>query len=130
MDPYLATLAGEAGTAFVALLVGEGWQRAREGVVAVWRRYRPQDAEDVSRELESSRRTLLTAARSGDTRVADDTARSWGQQVAGLLGEHPDAADELRELLARLGHAPSRQEIRGGVRFQARAMGDQHITER
>ncbi|WP_225096561.1 hypothetical protein [Streptomyces sp. CoH27] len=139
MDPYLATLAGEAGTAFVAVLVGEGWQQARDGIVALWRRNRPQDAERVSHELETSRRTLLTAAQNGDSWVQDDIAADWRRQVAGLLGDSPDAAEELRGLLTRLGHEPSRQEIRGGVRFEARAsgsariyqsVGDQHITER
>ncbi|MFI6440000.1 hypothetical protein [Streptomyces sp. NPDC050759] len=59
--------------------------------------------------------------------------------MADLLGEHPDAAEELRGLPAQFAPAPSRQEIRGGVRLDARAsgssriyqsVGDQHITER
>ncbi|MFC8664144.1 hypothetical protein [Streptomyces sp. NPDC057199] len=139
MDPFLLTLAGEAGTAVVALLVGEGWQQARDGVVTVWRRYRPQGADDVEQELETSRRELLTAAENGDAGTGEAVARDWQQRVAGLLDEHPDAADELRALLTRLGSVPPRQRIDGGVRLEARAsgssriyqsVGDQHITER
>ncbi|MEV2195363.1 hypothetical protein AB0I02_31010 [Streptomyces phaeochromogenes] len=139
MDPLLLTLAGEAGTAMVALLVGEGWQQARDGMVTVWRRFRPQSADDVEQELETSRRALLTAAENGDTEAAEGVARGWQQQVAGLLEEHPGAAGELRELLTRLGSEAPRQAIDGGVRLEARAsgnsriyqsVGDQHITER
>ncbi|MGW3118753.1 hypothetical protein ACWDBW_16705 [Streptomyces sp. NPDC001107] len=138
MDPYLVTLAGEAGTAMVALLVSEGWQQARDGIVTVWRRYRPQAADDVERELETSRRALLAAADSGDTAGEADVARAWQRRVADLLGEHPGAAEELRTLLAQSAPAP-RQEISGEVRLDARAsgssriyqsVGDQHITER
>ena len=140
VDPYLVTLAGEAGTAVVALLVGEGWQQARDGVVAVWRRYRPQSADHVGRELEASRRVLLAAPGSADTAPGEGLAGDWQRRLVDLLDEHPGAAEDLRALLTRLAPAPIRQQdIRGGVRMRARASGsariyqaagDQHITER
>ncbi|MGW2522901.1 hypothetical protein ACWC09_39125 [Streptomyces sp. NPDC001617] len=138
MDPYLLTLAGEAGAAVVALLVGEAWQQTRDGIVTVWQRYRPQGTDEVGRELDASRRTLLSAAESGDAEAGEGLAREWAQRIAGLLGEHPRAAEELRTLLAQLASAPPRQAIRGDVRLEARAsgnasvyqsMGDQHITQ-
>ncbi|WP_316744012.1 hypothetical protein [Streptomyces sp. MK7] len=140
MDPSLLnTLAGEAGTAVVTLLVTESWQQARDGIVAVWRRHRPQAADEVGRELETSRRALLAAADSGNPEATGQhVASDWQQRVAGLLGEHPDAGEELRTLLARLRSEPARQQIHGNVRLQAKAsgssriyqsMGDQHITE-
>lgn len=138
MDQYLLTLAGEAGTAMVALLVGEGWQQARDGFASVWRRYRPQDADEVVRELEASRRTLRSAAGSGDAEAREGVERDWTLRIARMLGEHPRAAEELRALLAQSAPERPRQTIRGGVRLEARAsgsarvyqsMGDQHITE-
>ncbi|MFE9969897.1 hypothetical protein ACFYRD_03835 [Streptomyces hirsutus] len=140
MDPYLLTLAGTAGTTLVGLLVGEGWQQTRDGVVTVWRRFRPGAAEEVGRELEVSRTAVLDA---GEGDGADPAGRLEGQWVgrfAALLGEHPEAADELRDLVEEWRRrAAGDQEIRGDVRMEARAEGngrvyqagrDQHITER
>jgi hypothetical protein len=137
MDPILLTLAGTAGTTVVTLLVGEGWQQARDGVVAVWRRFRPEAAGDVERELEASR---LAALETGDgSETGSRLEGHWIGRFAGLLGEHPEAADELQRLLDRLSDGPGGQAISGGVRMEARADGssriyqsarDQHITER
>jgi hypothetical protein len=143
MDPTLLTLAGEAGTAVVTLAVTEAWQQARDGIVTVWRRYRPQAADEVGEELETSRRALLAAAAGGDDNDAAAAGRriadAWQLRLAALLADHPGAADDLRTLLAALDPGPARQNVRGDVRLQARAsgsariyqaMGDQHITER
>ncbi|MFE5741094.1 hypothetical protein [Streptomyces celluloflavus] len=139
MDPYLLTLAGTAGSSVVSLLVTDGWQQAKDGVVGIWRRFRPEAADDVAQALEVSRRSLLTAAASGESDAALNLEAHWRRRVAELLGEYPDAAAELDGLLARLNESPSGQTINGGVRLQARASGsgmiyqsagDQHITER
>ncbi|MES5822872.1 hypothetical protein [Streptomyces sp. RG80] len=136
MDPFLLTLAGTAGTTVVTLFVGEGWQQARDGVVAVWRRFRPEAAGDVERELEASR---LAALEGDSPETANRLEGHWIGRFAGLLGEHPEAADELQRLLDRLSEGSGGQAITGGVHMQARADGssriyqsarDQHITER
>lgn len=60
----------------------------------------------------------------------------WAGRFAALLGEHPEAAEEVREGWRR---AAGGREIRGDVRMEARAEGsgrvyqaarDQYITER
>ncbi|MFF0104296.1 hypothetical protein [Streptomyces hirsutus] len=140
MDPYLLTLAGTAGTTLVGLLVGEGWQQTRDGVVTVWRRFRPGAAEEVERELEASRTAVLDAGEGDGTDPAGRLEGQWAGRFAALLGEHPEAADELRELVEGWRRrATGGQEISGGVRLEARAEGsariyqaarDQHITER
>ncbi|NKI39901.1 hypothetical protein [Streptomyces physcomitrii] len=139
MDQTLLTLAASAGTTVVSLLVTEGWQQARDGVVSVWRRFHPAAAEDVEEALEASRRSLLAAAESGDTEAALNLEAHWRRRVAELLTEHPQAAPELDGLLIRLNEASSGRTINGGVRMEARvsgngrsyqAAGDQHITER
>ncbi|CAM5693321.1 hypothetical protein [Streptomyces hirsutus] len=140
MDPYLLTLAGTAGTTLVGLLVGEGWQQTRDGVVTVWRRFRPQAAEEVGRELEASRTAALDAGEGDGTDPAGRLEGQWVGRFAALLGEHPEAADELRDLVEGWRQrAAGGQEIRGDVRMEARAEGngrvyqagrDQHITGR
>ncbi|MEU6822852.1 hypothetical protein ABZ921_19670 [Streptomyces atriruber] len=139
MDPYLLTLAGTAGTSVVTLLVTDGWQQTKDGVVALWRRFQPEAADDVDRELEASRRTALEAAE-GDGHGA--TARlegHWCARAMTLLSEHPQAAVELEALLTRLARENGTQQVDGGIHMQARATGhgrvyqaarDQHITER
>ncbi|AZP17011.1 hypothetical protein EJC51_13325 [Streptomyces aquilus] len=139
MDPYLLTMAGTAGTTVVTLLVGEGWQQARDGVIAVWRRFRPEAADEIGRELETSRAALLQLP-TGDDQGSDmqQMEGQWIARFVGLLSEHPQAADELQSLMERLRQGAG-QSISGGVRLQARAEGssriyqaarDQHITER
>ncbi|MEV7859387.1 hypothetical protein AB0O86_11255 [Streptomyces hirsutus] len=140
MDPYLLTLAGTAGTTLVGLLVGEGWQQTRDGVVTVWRRFRPGAAEEVERELEASRTAVLDAGEGDGTDPAGRLEGQWIGRFTTLLGEHPEAADELRDLVEGWQRrATGGQEISGGVRLEARAEGsariyqaarDQHITER
>ncbi|MGC9381825.1 hypothetical protein [Streptomyces sp. MH13] len=141
MDPYLLTLAGTAGTSLVTLLVAEGWQQTRDGVVAVWQRFRPEAAEEVARELEASRTAALDAG-GGEDDGSGPTGRLEGQWVgrfAALLGEHPEAADELRDLVEGWQRAAGGQEIRGDVHMEGHAEGhgrvyqaarDQHIIER
>ncbi|MFF6814647.1 hypothetical protein ACFZAG_32870 [Streptomyces sp. NPDC012403] len=140
MDPYLLTLAGTAGTSLVGLLVAEGWQQTRDGVVTVWRRFRPGAAEEVERELEASRTAALDAGEGDGPDPAGRLEGQWVGRFAALLSEHPEAADELRDLVEGWRQRTAGgQEIRGDVRMEARAEGngrvyqaarDQHITER
>lgn len=138
MDPTLLTLAGSAGSTVVTLLVTESWQQARDGVVSLWRRFRPEAADDVAQALETSRQSLLAAEQSGEADASLNLEAHWRQRVAGLLAEHPEAAGELDGLLIRLNEASTGRTINGGVRMQARvsgsgrsyqAAGDQHINE-
>ncbi|MFJ5275729.1 hypothetical protein [Streptomyces parvulus] len=143
MDPTLLTLAGTAGTSLVTLLVAEGWQQTRDGVVTVWRRFRPETAEQVGRDLEASRANALDAVEAGDDAPgpAGRLEGQWVGRFAELLGEHPEAAEELRDLVEgwQRRSAAGGQEIRGDVRMEARAENngrvyqagrEQHITGR
>ncbi|MEF9903132.1 hypothetical protein [Streptomyces sp. P9-A2] len=121
MDPYLLTLAGTAGTALVGLLVGEGWQRTRDGVVAVWRRFRPGAAEEVGREPEASRAAVLDACEGGGT---DPAGRLEGQRGDAVVRELTRAVGEwaarCRELEEQVDHARAEGRAEARAEFAER----------
>ncbi|PIM73472.1 hypothetical protein CTU88_06855 [Streptomyces sp. JV178] len=139
MGPEIADLARTAGTTMVALMATQTWESAREGVVALWRRFQPDRAEAVGGELEATREDLLVAQRSGDTETEAELTAEWQARVRRLLVARPDVADELRRILAELSPALPEERPATAIRLRAEASGngrvyqagrDQHITER
>lgn len=139
MDPEIAALAGTAGTTVVTLMVTNAWESARDGMVALWRRFQPARAEGVGEELEAGRAELLLARQAGDAEAETELTAEWQGRVRRFPLAQPEAADELRRILDELNPSlPEEPEARQ-VRLQARASGrargyqagrDQHITER
>ncbi|WP_189952153.1 hypothetical protein [Streptomyces alanosinicus] len=139
MDPEV--LAQTAGTTVVALMATDAWQRTREGVVALWRRVRPAQADEVDTALEETREEILTARREGDSAGANDLERDWRRRLLRLLAADPSVARELEEVLAeaRASLPENERPPVPSVRLQAHASGsariyqagrDQHIVER
>lgn len=137
MEPELAALASTAGTTVVTLLATEGWERARDGIVALWRRVRPDRAETVAAELAAGREDLLAARSDGDAAAEGELRAEWEGRVRRLLREQPAVADELRRLLDEL--APDDGTSAPAVAQHATASGsariyqagrDQHISGR
>ncbi|MFE3068566.1 hypothetical protein [Streptomyces sp. NPDC059247] len=102
MEAEIMALAGTAGTAVVTLLATDAWNTVRDGVVDLWRRARPERAADISAELDSTREELLRARTEGDQETEADLRVEWRGRVRRLLVEHPEVAEELRDLLTRL----------------------------
>ncbi|WP_431996571.1 hypothetical protein [Streptomyces fungicidicus] len=139
MDPEIAALAGTAGTTVVTLMVTNAWDSARDGMVALWRRFQPARAESIGEELEVGRADLLLARQAGDAESEAELTAEWQGRLRRFLLAQPEAAEELRRVLDELqpqvpGDAGPEQ-----IRMQARASGsariyqagrDQHITER
>jgi hypothetical protein len=139
VGPEIADLARTAGTTMVALMATQTWESAREGVVALWRRFQPDRAEAVGGELEATREDLLVAQRSGDTETEAELTAEWQARVRRLLVARPEVADELRRILAELSPALPEERPATAIRLRAEASGngrvyqagrDQHITER
>jgi hypothetical protein len=139
VDPEIAALAGTAGTTVVTLMVTNAWESARDGMVALWRRFQPARAENVGEELEAGREDLLLARQAGDTGAEAELTAEWQGRVRRFLLAQPEAADELRRILDEL--SPSLPEEPGTrqIHLRAHASGsarvyqagrDQHITER
>lgn len=138
MDPQPVALATTAGTTLVTLMVQEGWQQARDGVVQLWRRYHPENVEAVTEGLESTRTAALAVRESGTSVVARALQEEWARQITQLLASHPEAESDVRELLAGWAGLDQRT-VQGSVHLEAHATGrarvyqagrDQHITER
>lgn len=130
-----------AGTAVVTLMATDGWQRMRDGVVALWRRVRPVQADEIEVALDETREEILAARQVGDAEGEGDLVRDWDRRLGRLLAEDPTVADQLQQLLddVRGSLTGVEQSALPSVRLQARVSGhgrvyqagrDQHITER
>jgi hypothetical protein len=122
VDPNVLALAGTAGTTVVALLATDAWEQTRRGVTTLWRRFRPEAAEEIDGLLSRSRATLLD----GGEPVGVES--EWQLRLGALLAQHPDAAAELDSLLRELAE-PSGQTISGGVHLKAHAEGSGQVYQ-
>ncbi len=131
-----------AGTAVVGAMATDGWQAARSGIVAWWRRVRPEEAEDVDAALAQVRPRVLAARQARDTSGEEALVSDWRIRLERLLRTDPRLAQELRTLLddelAPALPASERNRVESLV-LRASASGhgrvyqagrDQHITER
>ncbi|MFI9052144.1 hypothetical protein [Streptomyces sp. NPDC053427] len=127
MDPVL----GSAGTALVGLMVTEAWTQARDGVVALWRRLRPADADAVGRDLDEARTELVEARDEGE--AGADTERElageWQRRLLRVLRDDPSAVDELQRILDAARGALPPESAAGGVQLQAHATGNARIYQ-
>ncbi|MFC8451612.1 hypothetical protein [Kitasatospora sp. NPDC057223] len=97
MDP--ATLAAVVGSSLVGAMATDAWEHARDGVVAVWRRFRPDRADLVGEDLAELRREVLVAQEQGDEGLQDALAADWQQRLSELLRRQPELAGELERVL-------------------------------
>ncbi|GAA3299102.1 hypothetical protein GCM10020295_36430 [Streptomyces cinereospinus] len=141
MDPQLTVMAQTASATVVALMATDVWQHTRDGIVGLWRRVRPAQAEEVGNDLEVTRAEILAARQEGDTLGEQALAGEWQGRLRRLLIADPDIAQELlrvleesRALLPAGEEIPApvvhlRAEVSGSGRVY-QAGRDQHITER
>ena len=143
MEAELAALAATTGTTLVGLLATDTWNSVRQGMVLLWRRARPDRAEDVGAELDAAREELLAAQEDSDLRTAAETRdgirAEWQGRVRRLLYAHPELADDLRALLAETTSAapvsptppvPTQQATASGEARIYQAGRDLHIDQR
>ncbi|MBT2506924.1 hypothetical protein J7I98_13685 [Streptomyces sp. ISL-98] len=128
------------GATLVALLATDAWVQARAGVVALWRQFRPVQADEVTLALDETREEVLAARECGDTQGEAVLVRDWERRLRRILGEDPAVAEHLRRLLVEVdGSLPEAERPTLGPVFHTRVSGhgrsytagrDQHITER
>ncbi|MEV7008135.1 hypothetical protein [Streptosporangium sp. NPDC051022] len=95
MDP----IALAAGTALVTAMTTDAWQQARSGIVALWRRIHPGQADAVEAELGELRGLMLAARRDGDADTERALVTSWQIRLQRLLHEDPALITDLRRIL-------------------------------
>lgn len=129
-----------AATALVTAMATDGWQEARAGAVALWRRVHPDRVPAIESELEEVRAELLGARQSGDAAVETELIADWQRKLRRLTATHPDLLAELEQLTLGPWSAPlsaSGQARVRSVHQVAVATGkgtvyqagrDQHIT--
>ncbi|QFQ99365.1 hypothetical protein F9278_28050 [Streptomyces phaeolivaceus] len=141
MDPQLTVMAQTASATVVALMATDVWQHTRDGVVALWQRVRPGQADEVGNELDVTRAEILAARQEGDTLGEQALAGEWQGRLRRLLIADPEIAQELLRVLEESrALLPAEQEVRAPVvNMRAEVSGsgrvyqagrDQHITER
>ncbi|WP_413752124.1 hypothetical protein NRF20_05550 [Streptomyces sp. R-74717] len=84
------------GTTVVAAMATDSWTVARGGVARLFRR-RGQD-QQTAIEAQLDNNEALVARADDAERVRQSLLPVWMLELESLLGEYPDAADELREL--------------------------------
>lgn len=139
MDAELTSLAVAGATALVTQMVNDGWEQARDRVVAFFTRGRDGEGEVVQAELEESRAELVAARDADDQETAADVRDEWRLRLRRLLREDSSAAAELQALLDELRRPEDRPKgtvhntISGGVQhgtvIQAHTIGDLTIGE-
>jgi hypothetical protein len=106
----VAALAMTGATTVVAAMATDGWSTARARMAGLFRR-----ADDVQRAALEGQLDVHAAlvASSDDAEAArQDLVPVWRLQLAALLRQHPDAAEELQLLVREIQEQlPSAQQV-------------------
>ena len=93
-------LATAAASALVGAMATDAWQQARDGLVGLWRRIRPERAERISNQLETLHTQVLDArAEEAPAEMLQGLEITWRAQLGALLQRDPQAAAQLRRIL-------------------------------
>lgn len=122
MDAELATLASTAAATAVAVATTDAWGEAKQKLIALWRRFRPEQADAVSAELDQGHQEIQSA----DTAICRAIALDWESGLLRLLAADPAAAAELNRVIAELKQLSAAATARGTITQEAHA--DQHST--
>jgi hypothetical protein len=97
-------LAGAGGAALVAAVATDGWQLAKRGFTHLFSRGDQHREAAVAERLERTRAVVEAGGDDGE-RVRAEQQVAWTVRLADLLTDHPEAAEELRALVAQVAAA-------------------------
>lgn len=88
-----------AGTALAAAATTEGWELIKTAMVSWWRRFRPDEAEQVGTDLEQLRSEVVEAQANHDVVTREALVSEWRLRLNRLVASNPEVRDELERLL-------------------------------
>jgi hypothetical protein len=102
MEEMLAKLAISAGSLLVKAVVTDGYELVRSAVLKLWRRHEPDEAAKIERTLETTHAELTEATEADAAQVVEEFDADWQTYFRALLRSHPEAADDVREVVEEL----------------------------
>jgi hypothetical protein len=109
----------DVGTAVASAMAVDGWERARQAVVGLWRSCRPREADRAADELTVLRGEVLGARRRADRADEERLAAQWQLRLTGLVAGAPDGPALLERLRAEVLAAASAPPPRADQRASA-----------
>jgi hypothetical protein len=99
----LAALAAAGGTAVVQAMATDAWESARSGVARLLGRSEdPHRQEVIEAQLDDDVALLQRAGDADRELVRQELEPVWRRRLATHLDQHPEAVDELRELVEQI----------------------------
>ncbi|MEW2143279.1 hypothetical protein AB0869_10740 [Micromonospora vinacea] len=95
MDAELAQLVTTAAGTLVASMADDGWQVAKQAVLARWRREQPQEVARLDSYLDRTRAVLLAAEEQDRSTVLTEQISEWQVRLREMLAD-PAAERALR----------------------------------
>jgi hypothetical protein len=102
MEPALVELAVSAASTLVNAVTTESYEAAKKAVLRLWRRHAPAHAEMIEETLETTRAEVVGASEAEAAQTAQDLNAEWLAFFRTLLRSHPDAADDVRQVVQEL----------------------------
>ena len=96
----LAALATAGATTLVGAMATDAWQTAKTGIARLFGRSGPEQQAAIKAQL-GRNATQVEQAEDAD-RARQRLAASWELELESLLAEDPDAAEELKVLIAQV----------------------------
>jgi len=98
----LMTLAATGGNAVIAAMATDSWEAFKGRIAKVFGRGTPELADATAARLDQSRAALEGLSGPDLDGVRAEQEIVWRTRLEDLLEQHPEAADELRALVAEV----------------------------
>jgi|GEM_PF-6876136 len=102
MEPFSVGLAVAGASALVNAMVTDGWEGVRKKIATLFGRGDHKQAQDALTRLDRSQAELVRRSGEDLAHAQQVQATRWQARLEDLLEEHPDAAQDLRAIVAEI----------------------------